>query len=416
VLRVGEGEPPQRDYDNPESYYSQGADRSAARVLPLLLTSTADHLRRLLDGADGEITYARADAAVTSLAHANVRQTRLFLARGLDDVWTTPCTHDDTCPHRAALRITIEMMRDCVLGRWNMQLQQHAIEALSDPVVDTLPAVPADNVYVPGLDAPIRALGPAAAAGICASSRARALLDVLLDAQRRALLAHERDIDHRGTHSLAAARALLTLNNDDAILVHIEAYVDNSTLLNQALRALSAAAEEDEQRADTAQRLWPRLVAHVIDAHDAGHTPFEDDIYDRDYTLAALLPIPAGETTYLHSEFNGKPIIWWDPIAWQSTVDRWLNAASGKPTCLDNLVWFVASSLPAAEQARVGVPWIARAALANPGAVASRCYSLTNWLIEIRTAADEAGLSSDWQRIVDALVVAGDSRLAPYSE
>jgi hypothetical protein len=35
---------------------------------------------------------------------------------------------------------------------------------------------------------------------------------------------------------------------------------------------------------------------------------------------------------------------------------------------------------------------------------------------EIRTAAGEAGLSSDWQHTVDALVVVGDTRLAPYSE
>jgi hypothetical protein len=83
---------------------------------------------------------------------------------------------------------------------------------------------------------------------------------------------------------------------------------------------------------------------------------------------------------------------------------------------IDTLVRFVASSLTAAEQARIGVPWVARAVLTDPGAVAGRCYSLTNWLVEIRTAADEAGLSSDWQRTVDALVVAGDTRLAPYSE
>lgn len=45
-----------------------------------------------------------------------------------------------------------------------------------------------------------------------------------------------------------------------------------------------------------------------------------------------------------------------------------------------------------------------------------RCYSLTNWLIEIRTAAGEVGLSSDWQRTVDALVVAGYTYIAPYSD
>ncbi len=307
-------------------------------------------------------------------------------------------------------------MRDCILGPWSMKLQKRDIEILDDPIVDTLPAVPDDNIYVSRLDAAIRSLGPAAAAGICVSSDARAHLDVLLDAQRRALLANERGIDHRGTHSLAAARALLTLNDDEAILSHIDAYVDNSTLLDQALRAFSAAAEEDEQRAETVHRAWPHLVARVIDAHDEGHTPFQSEFHGEDYTLAALLPTPAGETTYLHSEFNGKPIIWWDPIAWQATVDRWLEVAGGKPTCVDSLVRFVASSLTAAEQARIGVPWVARAVLTDSAAVAARCYSLTSWLVEIRTAADEAGLSSDWQRTVDALVVAGDTRLAPYSE
>jgi len=416
VLRIGEGDMPQRDHDIEESYFSQGGDRSAARVLPLLLTPAADHARRVLDGADGTAAYERAEAAVTGLARANVLQTRLFLARGLDNVWASPCTYDAACPHHVALRITINMMRDCVLGPWSMELQTHSIEVLDDPVVDTLPAVPGGNIYVSRLDAAIRSLGPAAVAGTCVSSDARANLDVLLDAQRRALLARKRGTDHRGTHSLAAARALLTLNDDDAILSHIDAYVDNSTLLDQALRAFSAAAEEDEQRAETAHRVWPHLVAHVISAHDSGHAPFKSEFHGRDYTLAALLPTPAGETTYLHSEFNGKPIVWWDPAAWPAMVDRWLDVADGKPTCVDSLVRFVASSLTAAEQARIGVPWVARAVLKDLGAVAGRCYSLTNWLVEIRTAADEAGLSSDWQRTVDALVVAGDARLAPYSE
>ncbi len=416
VLRVGEDEMPQRDHDIEESYFSQGADRSAARVLPLLLTPGADHVRRILDGSDGAVTYTRGKAGVTRLAQANVLQTRLFLARGLDNLWATPCSHDSTCPHHAAMRTTIDMMRECVLGPWNMEQQEHPIEALDDPVVDTLPAVADDNIYVSRLDAAIRALGRAAVAGICVSDDARAMLDVLLDAQRRALLARERGTDHRGTHSLAAARALLTLNDDDAVLTHIDAYVDNSQLLDQALRALSAAAEENTQRADTAHRIWPSVVERLIDAHDGGRGPFKSEFRGRDYTLAALLPTPAGEGTYLHSEVTGKPIIWWDPIAWQATVDRWLGVAGGRPTCVDTLVRFVASSLPVAVQARLGVPWVARAVLADPAAVASRCYSLTHWLVEIRTAAAGAGLYGDWQRTIDALVVAGDTRLAPYSE
>jgi hypothetical protein len=48
--------------------------------------------------------------------------------------------------------------------------------------------------------------------------------------------------------------------------------------------------------------------------------------------------------------------------------------------------------------------------------VANRTFVLSTWLIEIRQPASDTGLLSDWQCIVDALVVAGVARLAPYSE
>ncbi len=307
VLRIGEGDMPQQDHNIEESYFSQGGDRSAARVLPLLLTPAAEHARRVLDGADGTTAYGRAEAAMTGLACGNVLQTRLFLARGLDNLWASPCTYDAACPHRAALRITMDMMRDCVLGPWSVGLQKRGIEVLDGPVVEALPAVPDDNIYVSRLDAAIRSLGPAAAASICVSSDARANLGALLDAQRRALLARKRGIDHRGTHSLAATRSLLTLNDDSAILSHIDAYVDNSALLDQALRAFSAAAEEDEQRAQTAHRVWPHLVAHVIHAHEAGHQPFKSEFHGRDYTLAALLPTLQGKRHTCTRSSTGNP-------------------------------------------------------------------------------------------------------------
>ena len=41
---------------------------------------------------------------------------------------------------------------------------------------------------------------------------------------------------------------------------------------------------------------------------------------------------------------------------------------------------------------------------------------LPDWLVEMRSAAVGAGLEARWQALVDALVVAGVTRLAPYSE
>jgi hypothetical protein len=59
---------------------------------------------------------------------------------------------------------------------------------------------------------------------------------------------------------------------------------------------------------------------------------------------------------------------------------------------------------------------VASLVLADLSRVANRTFLLSSWLIEVRQAASDAGLLSDWQRVVDALVVAGVSRLAPDSE
>ncbi|MGH9106709.1 MAG: hypothetical protein ACRDZX_12905 [Acidimicrobiales bacterium] len=136
---------------------------------------------------------------------------------------------------------------------------------------------------------------------------------VLLDAHRRALLAYDRDMDNRGTASLIAARALLTVatrRDDHLIHEHIDAYADESTLLNTFLRALSSAAEESSSRAETAVRVWPSVVEHVILLHKTGRTPFADSHYG-DYAVASWLPNPAGAVEYLYRELESDPIAWW---------------------------------------------------------------------------------------------------------
>jgi hypothetical protein len=176
---------------------------------------------------------------------------------------------------------------------------------------------------------------------------------------------------------------------------------------------VEAAAEESPDRAATALRIWPAVVAHIIGLQESGHTPFGGD-HD-DYALAALIPNPAGEGTYLYPEVENEPIVWWEPLARQSTVERWLPFAQGSPRCVDHLISFLRSLAPE-DQARVGLPWVTSLVLADPGQVANRTFLLSSWLIDVRQAASDAGLLSDWQRVVDSLVVAGVSRLAPYSE
>jgi hypothetical protein len=417
VLRVGEGAASPRQYDFEESYFEQGADRSAARALPLLLLPHASALRSLLDAGDGSEAYSRVTAAGGNIARSLANEVRVQLARGLDRVWEAPCASDGACHHDTAFQFAVETMRDCVFGTWDPVTGRRRIVELAEPVAQSLANTAGDEIYFSRLDAGLRALAPASRAEICVSERAQDLLAVVFAAQRRSLLSYEHDMDDRGTHALVAARALLTIaaNGDDApIYEHIDAYADNPILLSSTLRALSASAEESSDRAATARRIWPSVVSHIISLHESGRTPFGGGYYG-EYALASLMPNAAGEVSYLYREVEREPIVWWAPLAWQSTVERWLPIAQGNSMCVDHLISFLAP-LAAEDQACVGLPWVASLVLGDPGSVANRTFLLSSWLIEVRQAASDPSLVSVWQRVVDALVVAGVSRLAPYSE
>ena len=413
VLRVGEGEAWPRPFESEVSLFEQGADRSAARTLPLLLLPAAAPLL----AAEDDVNAARITAACLNLARAVSSEVRLHLARALDHLWETPCSDDSRCHHEAAWRLTIETMRDCVLGDWTPDGQRRRFVVLDEPVGEALAGTPDDLVFFPRLDAAIRSLAPAAMANICVSTQAHGLVTILLATQHRSLLSYEQLIDERSTHSLVGARALLTLaehGDDTALHKHLDAYADNSELLGKLLRALSAAAEETPRRAATASRIWPKIISHVLNLDDTGHAPFRGHHLE-DLTRAALIPNPTSETAYLYREVQDTPIVWWEPLAWQPEVEAWLEATKGRPQCVDQLVAFVASLEPE-DQASKALPWVATLVLANPARIARRTYLLPDWLIEIRAAAAAAGLRDLWERVVDALVVEGETRLAPYSE
>ena len=418
VLQIGEGVAWPRQYESEEMLFEEGADRSAARALPLLLLPVAAPLCAVVDEADEGKTFERAAGAGVNLAQAVANEARLHLARGLDHIWETPCAEDGRCHHEVGFQLATETMRDCVLGDWVPDSGRHSIVVLEEPLAESLANTDDDSIRSFRLDAAIRALAPAAMANICISTRARVLLLALLAAQRRSLISHKHgNPDNRGTHTLVSARALLTLakqRDDAAIYAHIDAYADNSVLLGNLLCALSAAAEETPDRAATARRIWPNVIRHVLELNDSGQEPFQGRHYG-DMALAALMPNAAHEVSYLYREVLDTPIAWWEPLALRSEVEAWLAASAGRATCVDQLISFL-SVLAPEDQVRTGLPWVATLVLGDPARISGRTYMLTTWLIEMRSIAVDANLLSSWQEIVDALVVAGDSRLAPYSE
>ena len=422
VIGVGEGTAGPRELEFKDTFFELGADRSTASVLPLLLLPPAAPARALVDGDDGAPTLARAVRANINLARAVSDKVRLHLARGLDHVWKAPCVARGRCHHELGMQIASETMRYCVCGPRDSDTGQRRVITLKEPLAESLAGSAADSIVVPRLDGAIRALAPATMADCCISAKARDLLLALLAAQRRSLLHYQhqhRDPDERESHTIVSARALLTLardGDDTAIYQHISAFADNPALLGKMLRSLSAAAEETENRAATAKRVWPNLVRYVLGLHKSGRTPFGDSYYDRT-SLAALIPNPAGES-YLYREIGGDPIVWWDLLELRAQVEEWLVLAVGDAMCVDRLVGFV-RPFDLDDQVRVGLPWVAKIVLADPTSAAVSTYvltTLTPWLIEIRPAAVEAGLLAEWQEVVDTMVVAGATRLAPYSD
>ena len=418
VLRVSEGEASPGPYEFEGTYFEQGADRSAARVLPLLLMPAAAQLRNAFDGEEGSATFKRASAAGLKIAQAIASEARLHLARGLDHLWATPCVQEGPCHHQVGWQIATETMRDCALGDWIPETGRRSIAVLEEPLAESLVNIADDSILPSRLDASIRALAPAATANICVSPAAREMLTTLFAAQRRSLLYHERnDLDERGTHSLVSARALLTLaqhGDDTSIYKFIDAYADRLALLSNLLYALPAAAEETPDRAAAARRIWPGVVRHVLDLHGRGHVEFRKYFYG-EMALAALIPNAAYDVGYLYRELEGQPIVWWEPLALRTEVEAWLAPAAGNARCVDRLIGFL-RTFGSENQVRIGLPWVATLVLANPDNIAKGSSMLTEWLIETKSAAANAGLSAQWQQIVDALVVEGVTRLAPYSE
>jgi hypothetical protein len=81
---------------------------------------------------------------------------------------------------------------------------------------------------------------------------------------------------------------------------------------------------------------------------------------------------------------------------------------------LDALIRLV-RKLPEAEQATRGLAWVTDVCVQGATVSVNQSHLSNDWLKEVRAAAEEHGTMTQWQSLVDALVVAGNARLAPLS-
>jgi hypothetical protein len=401
-----------------DSLFSQGADRSAARALPFLLLPAALELRAALDiqGADDVDELIELSRAVSA---KGARETRLAYARALDAVWAAPChaTHlHGRCHHRIAFDLVTESFLDSVIGPWDSEAQRRSIVRLDPPTSSSLDALNGDEFYGRSLTPALRATGAAAISSACCRDNAQAALHSLLAAHQRAMLSHEHGYHHSQSDSLVAARAALWQaidNRDDVVLQYVERYVENPRVLAEGLHAIAAAGEERSDAGGHARRLWPRIMDLVLDHAEARTQVFTEQTWG-DYAESALIPNPATEWGYLTIELTGEPYPWRSPLEWAPQVDRWLGAITRSRMSIDHLVVAV-RELDAADQIEQGLRWIERI-VAESGSNCASTYTLPEWLHERRADLATQDQIARWQRVVDMLVVLGDSRVADLAD
>lgn len=399
------------------SFFGQGVDRSTARALPYLLVPAAGALRESLS-IDSSDEVGHLIALNEAVARGASNEARLAYARALDVLWSTPCSSDlqGRCHHRVAYDLVEASYQDCVFGQWENNLQNQAIAQLDPPSTASLSATDADRIIVLRLSAAIRAYGSAAFSGACCKQEAREALDALLSAHRRGMMAHEHGYHHSDSDSLIAARAALWQaidGLDRPLLDHVRDYLGNARMLAEALRAINAAAEERPDAAAAARRLWPNLMDLALDAGAENPSVF-DDRYWGDWALAELVPNPAYAFGYLTSELSGEPEQWRALLDWRSQLDRWLSLAAGSSKSIDALV-VAAQELEIADQTDTGLKWIERIVISS-GAECANTHSLPEWLHERQADLATREQEARWQRVVDRLVVSGDTRVADLSD
>lgn len=395
-------------------FFDLGADRAVAQILPAYLT---EQLAEPLKSIGGNLARV-ADAGLGMAGKASL-ETRLYLARGCDVVWSAPCDADP-CVHRIALDWLLETARGAEIGPWDEDGQGRECVRIDGHVGERLQALPGDSVAISALDAAIRGLGAAASTNHCCTDVAAAMLATFLDVEAKAMVVHEEKgwtADDRGHHTLVAARALLQgfayNGNVEPVLGHLDVLRADSGLLLNFLHGLAAAGAENEVLASAARSLWPSVVRHALGYHDDENTPYKDCTWGS-WSANALLPAPLTWSQGIYNECIGAPLDWVRADDLLDLIDDWLPVARGDRLCVDGLIGLL-RRLPIDVQVRRGLAWVFDVCIQDGTVTVNQSRNINDWLKEVRSSAEELKLLDEWQILVDSLVVAGNEGLAPYS-
>jgi hypothetical protein len=397
------------EFSIPESYFEQGADRSAAVALPAIGLTRLIGVELPLDD------YIR---ALSASARSEFDEVRAALVVGARIVWAAPCQSvGDDCLHRVVWRAVESGLEDCRLGDWDGNGRRQP-DPLDGPYQEALASVPADRLYLNRIAHPLIAAWDAHRSGSCVSGAAAGLLAVLLEAHRRvaALWATKgyggfSDRDREGIARVLTEAG--SAGDFGPLAGHLDAFAENGRALYELLSDMARVFTYDLDVAPAFLVVWREVMRVVLAAWEAGRTIAPRDHW-ADYALASVLPTPTIavvdhdiDATLARARSN-----WLAPVDLWEFVQRWVPFARGKPKAVDAAVQLTECA---------DRPWQASAGLAliedligdQYESVASRTWYLVDWLKDIRTEQHmDSPSTARWRRVVDGLASNRDNKAA----
>lgn len=400
------------------TYFSHTPDIPASRAVALLLLPGASQLRQALRNDHVDPLERIVNANRWAATHGSL-DCRLLWSRSLDHLWVANSINlpGGETSHTLAYSLIEESLRGTTLGPWDDEGQNRTIERIAGPVSEALAGASPEDVIAERLIPGIRGLQQLAIRSDPAGDKAFQLLSALLTSYSATRQHEEFAPHHSQTDMLAIARALLLLSahgQSDTLFRQLEGFIDRNDLLDEFMDAIAAAAEESQDAATAARRMWPQLMNHAMNLMDLGHIPVGDG-WLAARGIASLVPNIAYENGYLLRELDGAPIVWIDFDTIAPHVGRWVSFAAGHRESVDQLIALLRLT-SIQRQVSDGLPWVEDLVRANPDAIAGSSYLLPEWLAETRSAARRAPQGPNWQRIVDLLVVAGEERIAALTD
>ena len=380
-----------------------GIDFSPGRLVALALPALWSDIPNMSLGAEERAL----ESALLQLSGSESRDIRLYLAVGLDAIFSAECTSVGECRHVGGLAIVQNLARKADVrlrtkdGGWTLRSRR-------DAFVRTVEGIPANRLDIGFLVPAIRAAGVAATSRSCVQGEARRALAALVHAFARAGR-QQGPGPYPQDNLLVVARALLqqvAANRRNELFDVLPEVVQAPGLGPGLLRGLAAAAEETSELARAAGEVWPDVINHVLDLVTGGNARGRRD-RDIDGVLENLVPRQTIDGTYFHRELHGEPERWIDVMAWRPPIDRWAQAASGRAWCLDNLIWMLEQEVSVKHQALFGIPWARTIAAQCDQRIFSGTDALPDWLRKIGAAARQLGIWEEWRGLADGLVVAG---------